>query len=105
MTTKQNERYSIEIEGGRRLKIVPEPNTEQLNEKQLVDYCEHRWEFAQGPREKGNHSEKHRRIQRLHGLRYSLHSRSIRHSVETYMTAERGIKARKTSCEIQVRKR
>jgi len=58
MTAKQNERYSIEIEGGRTLKIVPESNREYLNEKQLVDYQEHRREFIEWLRSIGKNPEK-----------------------------------------------
>ena len=58
MTAKQNERYSIEIEGGRSLRIVPESNAEQLNKKQLVDYREHRRAFIQWLRSIGKDLEK-----------------------------------------------
>jgi len=42
MTANDPERYSIQIDGGRSLKIVPDKNAEQLNNKQLIDYQEHR---------------------------------------------------------------
>ncbi|WP_226007374.1 tyrosine-type recombinase/integrase [Natrinema salinisoli] len=58
MTARQNERCDIQIESGRSIKIVPEPNEEQLNEKQLVDYREHRWGFIEWLREKGKTPEK-----------------------------------------------
>jgi hypothetical protein len=45
MTAKRHQRGDIKIEPGRGIKIVPEANEEQLNEKQLVDYREHRAEF------------------------------------------------------------
>jgi integrase len=58
MTANQNERCDIQIEPGRSIKIVPGANEEQLNEMQLVDYQEHRWEFIQWLREVGKHPEK-----------------------------------------------
>ncbi|WP_271958880.1 tyrosine-type recombinase/integrase [Halorubrum ezzemoulense] len=58
MTAGNNERYSIEIEGDRTLNLVPSKNDEQLNEKQLVDYGEHRREFIRWLREQGKHPEK-----------------------------------------------
>lgn len=58
MTAKQNERCAIQIEPARSIKIVPEPNEEQLNEQQLVDYREYRWKFIQWVREIGKNPEK-----------------------------------------------
>jgi len=53
MTARDNERYSIEITDGRSINLVPEANHEHLNEKQLVDYVEHRREFVEWLREQG----------------------------------------------------
>jgi integrase len=58
MTANRNERCDIEIEPGRTVKLVPEPNEKQLNEKQLVDYREHRWKFVQWLLEKGKNPKK-----------------------------------------------
>ena len=35
MTASERERYSIDIEGGRSFKTVPEPNTEQIKAEQF----------------------------------------------------------------------
>ena len=58
MTANRNERCDIQIESGRTIKIVPGPNEEQLNEKQLVDYREHRGGFINWLRTKGKNPEK-----------------------------------------------
>jgi integrase len=58
MTAKQNERCAIQIEPAREIKIVPEPNEEQLNDKQLADYQEYRWEFIEWLLREGKNPEK-----------------------------------------------
>jgi integrase len=58
MTAKQNERCAIQLEPGRSIKLVPEPNAEYLNEQQLVDYREHRREFIEWVRTVGKNPEK-----------------------------------------------
>lgn len=58
MTASKRERYSIEIDDGRSIKIVPESNREHLNKKQLVDYKEHRSEFIEWLRSIGKNPEK-----------------------------------------------
>jgi len=58
MTASNHERYSIQIEDGRTLRIVPDSNAEELNDKQLVDYQEHRRGFIQWMRTIGKHPEK-----------------------------------------------
>lgn len=65
MADNRNERCATHIEPGRSIRIVPEANEEQLivthdpmNEMQLVDYQEHRWEVIQWLREIGKHPEK-----------------------------------------------
>ncbi|WP_049906313.1 tyrosine-type recombinase/integrase [Halorubrum aidingense] len=58
MTAKQNERYSIQIDDGRSINLVPSANHEHLNEKQLVDYVEHRRRFIEWLREQGKHPKK-----------------------------------------------
>jgi integrase len=58
--TARDERCDIQIEPGRSIKIVPSSNEEQLNEQQLVDYEEHRWEFIQWLRSEGKDPESHR---------------------------------------------
>ncbi|MFC7187523.1 tyrosine-type recombinase/integrase [Halorubrum yunnanense] len=58
MTASNNERYSIEISDGRSINLVPEQNYKHLNEKQLVDYVEHRRRFVKWLREQGKHPEK-----------------------------------------------
>lgn len=58
MTANRNERCDIQIEPGRVIKIVPVANEEQLNEMQLVDYREHRWEFIDWLRAEGKNPEK-----------------------------------------------
>lgn len=58
MTAKKNERCDIQIEPGRSIKLVPEPNVEQLNKRQLVDYREHRHAFVQWLRSVGKTPEK-----------------------------------------------
>jgi len=55
--TARDERCDIQIEPGRSIKIVPSSNEEQLNEQQLVDYEEHRWEFIQWLRSEGKDPE------------------------------------------------
>jgi len=47
MTDKQNERCAVEIEAGRTIKLAPKTNAEQLNEQQLADYKEYRYEFIE----------------------------------------------------------
>jgi integrase len=58
MTAKDNERCDIQLEPGRTVKLAPEPNAEQLNEMQLVDYREHRSEFINWLLEKAKNPEK-----------------------------------------------
>ncbi|WP_257297448.1 site-specific integrase [Haloarchaeobius sp. FL176] len=58
MTAKQNERCDIRIESGRKIRLVPEPNRDALNDKQLVDYREHRAEFIEWLRSKGKNPGK-----------------------------------------------
>jgi integrase len=58
MTANREERCDIELEPGRVIKIVPGPNEKQLNEMQIVDYREHRWEFIEWLREMGKNPEK-----------------------------------------------
>jgi len=58
MTANDPERYSIQIDGGRTLKIVPDKNAEQLNNKQLIDYQEHRKEFINWLRTSAKNPEK-----------------------------------------------
>ena len=58
MTANRHERCDIQIESGRTIKLVPEPNADQLNEKQLVDYREHRGEFIEWLLEEGKNPEK-----------------------------------------------
>jgi integrase len=58
MTANRNERCDIQIEPGRAITIVPSANDEYLNEMQLVDYREHRWEFLQWLRTIGKNQEK-----------------------------------------------
>ncbi|ELZ47893.1 site-specific recombinase xerd [Halorubrum coriense DSM 10284] len=58
MTTDDSERYSIDLDDGRSLKIVPETNREELNEKQLVDYVGYRRRWIKWLREQGKHPQK-----------------------------------------------
>jgi len=58
MTAKQHERCAIQIEPAREIKIVPEPNENHLNDKQRIDYEEHRWEFLQWMLREGKNPEK-----------------------------------------------
>ena len=55
--TARDERCDIQIEPGRHIKIVPDSNAQTLNDQQLVDYREHRWEFIKWLREKGKNPE------------------------------------------------
>lgn len=59
MTARDTERCVIQIEPARSIKIVPEPNEEELSEKQLVDYREHRWEFITWLRQQGKDPERY----------------------------------------------
>jgi integrase len=58
MTANRNERCDIQIEPGRTIKLAPEPNEDELNEKQLVDYREYRHEFITWLRREGKTPEK-----------------------------------------------
>jgi integrase len=58
MTTDDIERCAIQIEPARSIKIVPGPNEKHLNDKQLADYKEHRWEFLQWLLREGKNEEK-----------------------------------------------
>jgi len=58
MTASNHERYSIDVEGGRTLNLVPSKNAEQLNEQQLTDYGELRLQFVKWLRERAKNPEK-----------------------------------------------
>lgn len=58
MTASNHERYSVDVEGGRTLNLVPESNREQLNEQQLTDYGELRLKFVKWLRERAKDPEK-----------------------------------------------
>ncbi|WP_225336232.1 tyrosine-type recombinase/integrase [Halomicrobium urmianum] len=57
MTAEQNERCAIEIEPSRTIKLAPKANTEYLNEQQLADYREYRYEFINWIRREGKNPE------------------------------------------------
>jgi integrase len=59
MTAKQNERCAIQIEPSRTIKLAPETNVEHLNEQQLADYREYRYEFIDWIRREGKNPEKY----------------------------------------------
>lgn len=59
MTASNNERYSVDIGDGRDIKLVPDPNREKLNQKQLIDYVEHRRRWITWLREQGKNPEKY----------------------------------------------
>lgn len=58
MTAKESERYAVRLGDGRELKLVPNPNQEQLNEKQLIDYVEYRRDWVEWLRTIGKNPEK-----------------------------------------------
>ena len=58
MTASNHDRYSVDIEGGRSLNLVPESNAEQLNEQQLTDYAELRRRFVSWLRERAKDPER-----------------------------------------------
>ena len=59
MTAKRNERCAIEIEPSRTIKLAPKANTEHLNEQQLADYREYRYEFINWIRREGKNPKKY----------------------------------------------
>ncbi|TKX72617.1 site-specific integrase [Halorubrum sp. GN11_10-6_MGM] len=58
MTASKHERYTIDVEGGRTLNLVPSENAEQLNEQQLVDYGELRQRFVKWLRTRAKDPER-----------------------------------------------
>ena len=60
MIAKQNERCDVRIGFGRTVKLIPEPNAEQLNQKQFVDYRKYRTGFIESlyPNEKAQRRTK-----------------------------------------------
>jgi integrase len=57
MTASNNERYTVELNDGRELKLVPTANAEYLNDQQLADYREYRREFINWVRREGKNPE------------------------------------------------
>lgn len=54
-----NNRCDIHLEPGRTIKLAPEPNAELLNERELADYREHRYQFIQWLLNEGKTPQKH----------------------------------------------
>ena len=58
MTASNSERCDIEIEPGRTIVLVPEPNRERLNEQERADYRDHRYRFVEWLLNRGKRPER-----------------------------------------------
>jgi len=57
MTAKKNERCAVQIEPARSITLAPKTNSDALNEQELADYREYRYEFIEWLRREGKNPE------------------------------------------------